>query len=91
MGIISGGFQLIVSLIILGIMGAIIGAIANAIVPGRAPGGLLGAILVGFVGAIIGGFIPFGPTFFGIWILPSILAAIVLVLILNAMGGRRTA
>ena len=69
------------------LFGLVVGLIAKFIVPGEAPGGILGDIIVGIVGAFIGGWIF---SFFGHggvtgW------NAVVLLWVLRAISGRRTA
>lgn len=78
------------------IFGLIVGVIAKWIVPGEGPGGILGDIIIGIIGAFIGGWIyrmlghP-GVTGFNLWsVVCAVIGAIVLLLILRAVTGRRT-
>lgn len=78
------------------IVGIIAGFLAKAIVPGEGPGGILGDLIVGVVGALIGGWImsAFGAGSYSglnIWsIFVAFVGAVVLLLILRAVTGRRT-
>lgn len=77
------------------IFGLVVGVVASWIVPGAAPGGILGDIVVGIVGALIGGFIyrHFGHgALTPLWsFIYAVIGAVVLLLILRALSGRRTA
>jgi len=79
------------------ILGLLAGLIAKAILPGDQPGGIIVTTIVGVVGAIIAGFIAqaigFGDPideFFdwSTWI-AAIIGAIVLLLVWQAIAGRR--
>ncbi|MHB8145724.1 MAG: GlsB/YeaQ/YmgE family stress response membrane protein [Vulcanimicrobiaceae bacterium] len=84
-------------LILFLIYGLVVGAVAKWIVPGEGPGGILGDMVVGIIGAFIGGWLAI--TFFHVsyanWSLSgfvcSVLGAIVLLFILRAISGRRSA
>ena len=87
-------FWFIVGLIIVGL---IAGFIARALVPGRDPMGIGATILLGIVGSFVGGFL--GWAIFGkdlsegalqpSGIIGSILGAIIVLLIYNAVSRRR--
>lgn len=78
------------------IVGVIAGFLAKAVVPGEGPGGVLGDLVVGVIGALVGGWImsAFGAQGAGggtIWsIFVAFIGAVVLLLILRAVTGRRT-
>ncbi len=77
------------------VFGFIVGLIARWIVPGAVGGGVLTDIIVGIVGALIGGWVyrafgHGGPT--PLWsFLYALIGAVVLLLILRALTGRRRA
>jgi uncharacterized membrane protein YeaQ/YmgE (transglycosylase-associated protein family) len=79
------------------IVGAIAGFLARFLVPGRDPMGCLGTILLGVVGSFIGGFLgyvlfgkdPTDGAFQTSGLLGSIIGAIIALLIIRAVGGRR--
>ncbi len=78
------------------LFGLLAGAVARMLVPGRQTIGCFGTLAVGLVGALIGGLIGevvFGREIdFGFDLGPFLLAvvgAIVLLVALNALGGRR--
>ncbi len=79
------------------IFGLIVGVVAKWIVPGEGPGGILGDIIIGIVGAFIGGWIyrmlgHAGVTGFNFWsAVCAVIGAVVLLLIIRAVTGRRTA
>ncbi len=76
------------------IVGVLAGFLAKAVVPGEGPGGVLGDLVVGIVGAVIGGWL-MGALGLGvggglIWtIVVAFIGAVVLLLILRALTGRR--
>jgi uncharacterized membrane protein YeaQ/YmgE (transglycosylase-associated protein family) len=77
------------------VFGIIVGAVARWIVPGEGPGGVLGDLIVGIVGALIGGWIFsfFGHTMtlnLGSFIC-AVIGAVVLLWIIRAVSGRRSA
>jgi uncharacterized membrane protein YeaQ/YmgE (transglycosylase-associated protein family) len=76
------------------IIGFIVGLIARWIVPGAVAGGVLTDIVVGIIGAIIGGWLyrTFGHgQLTPLWsFLYALIGAVVLLLILRALTGRRT-
>jgi uncharacterized membrane protein YeaQ/YmgE (transglycosylase-associated protein family) len=77
-------------------LGLIAGIIAKFVVPGSAPGGLIGDIIIGIIGAFIGGFVyglfgHAGVTGFNFGsILCAVIGAIILLLIVHAVTGRKT-
>ena len=77
------------------IVGIIAGFLARLVVKGEGPGGILGDLIIGIVGAIIGGWIW---NFFGhvgatginlMSILIAFVGAVILLLILRLITGRR--
>jgi uncharacterized membrane protein YeaQ/YmgE (transglycosylase-associated protein family) len=79
------------------LLGLFAGAIARALIPGETePGGCIGTTAVGIVGALIGGFIATAldigriKDFFdlGTWLI-AIGGSVLLLLIINAIAGRR--
>ena len=87
-----------IGLLLLLLFGLIVGVIAKYIVPGTGPGGILGDIIVGIVGAFLGGWLYSlfgGHAGFAEFNLASIvcgvIGAVVLLAILRAISGRRTA
>lgn len=79
------------------VAGLVIGAIARLIKPGRQRIGLLGTLLLGVVGSVIGGTLASLIGTGDIWELNilgtifAIIAAVVLLGVVNAGGDRRTA
>jgi uncharacterized membrane protein YeaQ/YmgE (transglycosylase-associated protein family) len=77
------------------IFGFVVGLIARWVVPGAVPGGILTDIVVGIIGALIGGWIyrTFGHgSLTALWsFIYALIGAVVLLLILRAFTGRRTA
>ncbi|KRL09631.1 GlsB/YeaQ/YmgE family stress response membrane protein [Schleiferilactobacillus perolens] len=72
------------------LVGAIIGVIAGAITGRSIPGGWIGNIIAGLVGAWLGQALlsSWGPQLAGMAIIPSILGAVLLVLIVSFILGR---
>ncbi len=79
------------------IFGLIVGVVASFIMPSRNFGGIIGDIVVGIIGAFAGGWIYglFGHAGVTGFNLPSMLCAVigavVLLWVLRAIGGRRSA
>lgn len=79
------------------IVGLIAGALAKMVVPGEGPGGIIGDIIVGIVGAFLGGWIfnlighssVSGLNLYSI--LVAFIGAVVLLFVLRALTGRRSA
>lgn len=75
------------------IIGGVIGWLGGLLIGRNVPGGVIGNIIAGFLGAYLGIFIlgEWGPVIAGFSIFPSIIGAIVVVLILSAAarGNRR--
>jgi len=78
------------------LLGLIAGGVASLLVPGRTPLGCIGVIIVGIAGGLLGGFL--FEELFGededelSWlgsILVAILGAILILIVLNAVRGRR--
>lgn len=78
------------------VVGIIAGALAKAVVPGAGPAGVLGDLIIGIVGALVGGwlFLTFAGHSYGGWIgstLVAFIGAVVLLVVLRALSGRRVA
>ncbi|RNF41121.1 GlsB/YeaQ/YmgE family stress response membrane protein [Planococcus salinus] len=79
------------------IMGGIIGWLAGLILGKDIPGGIIGNIIAGIIGAWLGSLIlgDWGPEIWGVFIIPALIGALVLVfvlsLILGSMGRKRRA
>jgi uncharacterized membrane protein YeaQ/YmgE (transglycosylase-associated protein family) len=74
------------------VVGLIVGLVARLLVPGRDPIGLLGTLVVGVLGAIGGGWLAGNVVIRetkGVDWLASILVAMLLVILLRAVGRRR--
>ncbi|MGK4178540.1 GlsB/YeaQ/YmgE family stress response membrane protein [Lapidilactobacillus dextrinicus] len=73
------------------IVGAIIGAIAGAITGKGSSMGWIANIIAGIVGSAIGQGIlgTWGPTLAGMALIPSIVGAVILVIIVSLIFGRR--
>ena len=77
------------------IVGIVAGLLAKSVVPGEGPSGLIGDLLIGVVGAFLGGwlFATFlGHSYSG-WIgstLVAFVGAVVFLMLLRALTGRRT-
>ncbi|AYC29490.1 GlsB/YeaQ/YmgE family stress response membrane protein [Paenisporosarcina cavernae] len=67
------------------IIGGIIGWLAGLLLGKDLPGGIIGNIIAGIIGAWIGGslFGDFGPSLWGMAIIPALLGAIILVFIVS--------
>lgn len=69
------------------IIALISGSVMNSILVGKIKGGVGEASIAGLVGAWIGAYMPFfntfGPKFFDIAIVPSILGAVIAILVLS--------
>lgn len=84
-------------LIVLLIVGLVAGALARLLVPGPDPMSLVGTWLLGVVGSFVGGFL--GYVLFGADVddgavqvsgfIGSVLGAVIVLLVYNAVGGRR--
>lgn len=73
------------------VVALIIGLVADAVAPGGMPGGWAGAIVAGLLGSAVGGwlfsaYVPAGATIAGFALLPSILGAIVVVLLFSLVA-----
>ena len=79
------------------VVGVVAGFLARYVVPGEGPGGVIGDLIVGVVGAILGGWIfnvlgHAGATGINLYsIFVAFVGAVVLLFILRALTGRRTA
>jgi uncharacterized membrane protein YeaQ/YmgE (transglycosylase-associated protein family) len=79
------------------VVGVVAGFLARYVVPGEGPGGIVGDLIVGVVGAILGGWIfnvlgHAGATGINLYsIFVAFVGAVVLLFILRALTGRRTA
>lgn len=72
------------------IVGGVIGWLAGLILGKDVPGGIIGNIIAGFIGSWIGNqfFAGFGPETGGFFIIPSLIGAIVLILIVSFIMRR---
>jgi len=70
----------LVGLVLYLFIAGLVGWLADAIVPGELPFGWLGAIAAGLLGSLLGTLIigPWGPSIFGIHVVPALLGAIIL-------------
>jgi uncharacterized membrane protein YeaQ/YmgE (transglycosylase-associated protein family) len=76
------------------LVGLIAGALARLLVPGRDPMGIAGTILLGVAGSFLGGFLArmlFDSQETTAGIIGSVIGAIILLLIYNAVTRRRAA
>jgi uncharacterized membrane protein YeaQ/YmgE (transglycosylase-associated protein family) len=78
------------------VVGIIAGFLAKSVVPGEGPGGIVGDLIVGVVGAFAGGWLfnTFLGRSYGGWVgstLVAFVGAVVLLLVLRAVSGRRAA
>lgn len=79
------------------VVGLIAGALAKMVVPGEGPGGIIGDMIIGIIGAVVGGWIfnafgHAGATGINIGsIVVAFIGAVVLLLIVRAVTGRRAA
>jgi uncharacterized membrane protein YeaQ/YmgE (transglycosylase-associated protein family) len=77
------------------VVGIIAGFLAKLVVRGEGPGGILGDMIIGIVGAVLGGWLynlfgHVGATGINIpSIICAVIGAIILLLILRAIGGRK--
>ncbi len=62
------------------IVGGILGWFAGMIIGRDIPGGVIGNIIAGFIGAWLGSW---GPEIGGFWIVPTLIGAIVFILIVS--------
>ena len=71
-------------------MAGLVGWLADLVVPGELPYGWLGAVVAGLVGGWIGTLIlgSFGPSLFGVAILPTFVGAAALALGVEVVGKR---
>jgi uncharacterized membrane protein YeaQ/YmgE (transglycosylase-associated protein family) len=79
-------------LIVFIVVGLIVGALARLVVPGKQGLGILPTILIGIVAAIVGGYLwraLFGDSAGPEWI-GSIIVAVLIILLLQRVGGRRS-
>lgn len=73
------------------LVAAIIGFVGEALAPGGVPGGWMGAIVAGLLGSSVGGYLfggilPSGPVLAGFALIPSILGAVVVVLLFTLVS-----
>lgn len=81
-----------IDLIVFIVVGLIVGALARLVLPGKQNLGMIATILVGIVGAVVGGYLwraVFGESGGVEWI-GSILVAVVVLLLLQRLGGTRS-
>ena len=71
------------------IMGGIIGWLAGLILGKDIPGGIIGNIIAGIIGAWLGSLIlgDWGPEIWGVYILPALIGALILVFVLSLILG----
>lgn len=71
------------------IMGGIIGWLAGLILGKDIPGGIIGNIIAGIIGAWIGSALlgDWGPDIWGVYIIPALIGALILVFILSLILG----
>lgn len=71
------------------IMGGIIGWLAGLILGKDIPGGIIGNIIAGIIGAWLGSLLlgDWGPEIWGVFILPALIGAIILVFVLSLILG----
>ena len=72
------------------IVGGVIGLIAGSISKREFIGGKIGNIITGFIGSSIGNYFfgSFGPAISGFYIVPSILGAVVFLVVVSWLTGR---
>ncbi|HUV03829.1 MAG TPA: GlsB/YeaQ/YmgE family stress response membrane protein [Armatimonadota bacterium] len=81
-----GGF------LILLIVAAVLGALSEALAGWRAGYGWIGTMIVALIGAWIGSALfKIGPPIMGTYLISAILGAVVLIVLLKLVTGRRTA
>lgn len=73
------------------IVGGIIGWLAGVILGRDIPGGVVGNIIAGFIGSWLGNQLltGFGPEMGGFFVIPSLIGAIILILIVSFILKRR--
>ncbi len=73
------------------IVGGIIGWLAGVILGRDIPGGVVGNIVAGFIGSWLGNQLlsGFGPEMGGFFVIPSLIGAIILILIVSFILKRR--
>lgn len=71
------------------IMGGIIGWLAGLILGKDIPGGIIGNIIAGIIGAWLGSLLlgDWGPEIWGVYIIPALIGALVLVFVLSLILG----
>ncbi|MHB0997797.1 MAG: GlsB/YeaQ/YmgE family stress response membrane protein [Armatimonadota bacterium] len=76
--------------LILLIVAAIVGAIAESVTGTKVGSGWLGSIVVGLIGAWLGSALfRIGPIIGGVYFISAILGAIILIILLKMITGRR--
>ena len=78
----------LVSFLIMTVIALIIGVVADDVSPVSMPGGLLGAIFAGFIGAWAGQELlgTWGPTLAGFSLIPSLIGAILVVILAGLLA-----
>jgi uncharacterized membrane protein YeaQ/YmgE (transglycosylase-associated protein family) len=86
----------VVGFLLLLLVAGFIGWLADRVVPGRLPGGWLGAVLAGIVGGFVGNFVlrplgldHFGPSLFGVQLIPAFVGAVVVALVIELLSNSR--
>ncbi len=78
------------------VVGILAGYLAKSVVPGEAPRGVLGDLVVGVIGALLGGWLFSALGYAGAYginlysIIVAFVGAVLLLIILRAISGRRT-
>ena len=82
----------LVGLVLTLFMAGLVGWAADAVIPGRLPGGWLGAVLAGIVGGFLGSLVlgSFGPSLFGVRIIPAFAGALVVAVVAELAIGSRS-
>ena len=82
----------LVGLVLTLFMAGLVGWAADAIIPGRLPGGWIGAVLAGIVGGFLGSLVlgSFGPSLFGVRIIPAFAGALVIAVAAELTIGSRS-
>lgn len=83
----------LVGLVLMLFIAGVVGWLADLIVPGHLPYGFLGAVVAGLVGSWIGQLIfgNFGPSLFGIQLVPALVGAIIVAVAAELAMGRTAA
>ena len=82
----------LIGLVLTLFMAGLVGWAADAVIPGKLPGGWLGAVLAGIVGGFLGSLVlgSFGPSLFGVRIIPAFAGALVIAVVAEFAVGSRS-